>query len=120
MSAHTKGEWVVVVEPERPDEPAIMVDEWYVATCHDNANDGDTLANARLIAAAPELYAVADDFEISGPDADGLVWLILHGKGTSKRAMINLGTADMIAAQVALYLEEDRRAAIAKATGATP
>lgn len=53
MSAHTKGEWVVVVEPERPDEPAIMVDEWYVATCHDNANDGDTLANARLIAAAP-------------------------------------------------------------------
>ncbi len=51
----TTGPWVVVVEPDRPHEPAIMVAEWYVATCHPCANDGDTLANARLIAAAPEL-----------------------------------------------------------------
>lgn len=76
-----------------------------------------TKANARLIATAPELNAIASNFEITGPDADGLVWLVLHGNGTSGKAMFNLGSADRLAAQVALHFEADRRAAIAKATG---
>lgn len=64
-----------------------------------------------------ELKSVACNFEIAGPDADGIVWLILHGSGTTGKAMINIGTQDKVAAQVALHLEADRRAAIAKAAG---
>lgn len=74
-------------------------------------------ANAHLIAAAPELLSVATNFQITGPDDDGLVWLILHGNGVSGKAMFNLGKADTVAAQVVLHLEADRRTAIAKATG---
>jgi hypothetical protein len=61
------------------------------------------------------LRAVANNFEITGPDEDGLVWLILRGRGTTGRALFNIGTADRIVAQVAMALEQDRRAAIAKA-----
>jgi hypothetical protein len=74
-------------------------------------------ANARLIAAAPEFQSVASNFEITGPDSDGLVWLVLHGNGTTGKAMFQLGSADRMAAQVALRFEADRRAAIAKAEG---
>ena len=64
-----------------------------------------------------DLLSVVANFEVSGPDGDGLVWLFLHGNGTTGKAMFNLGKADTVAAQVALHLEADRRAAIAKATG---
>lgn len=64
-----------------------------------------------------ELLAVASNFEISGPDDDGLVWLILHGKGTTGRAMFQLGKPAQIAVQTAMHLEQDRRAAIAKVKG---
>lgn len=74
-------------------------------------------ANARLITAALDLKGVAENFEFRGPDDDGLVWLILHGNGTTGRAMVNLGPAGGVTAQVALHLEHDRRAAIAKAEG---
>lgn len=84
---------------------------------NDAARQTEAEANASLIAAAPELNAIASNFEITGPDADGLVWLVLHGNGTSGKAMFNLGSADRLAAQVALHFEADRRAAIAKATG---
>ena len=60
------------------------------------------------------LLNVCTNFEITGPDADGLVWLILHGKGTTGRAMVNLGTTDMLVVQVALALEADRSAAVRK------
>ena len=70
---------------------------------------------------APPTSAAADapaqgvlrNFEITGPDGDGLVWLVLRGHGTSGSAMFNLGAANRLAAQVALKLEEDRRAALA-------
>lgn len=74
-------------------------------------------ADRRLIAAAPELKSLADNFEITGPDDDGLLWLVLHGGGTTGKAMFNLGRAIGVAGQVALLLEQDRRAAIAKAEG---
>lgn len=70
-----------------------------------------------VLAQRDELLAVASNFEISGPDDDGLVWLILHGNGTTGRAMFQLGKTDQIAVQVALHLEQDRRAAIAKVKG---
>lgn len=70
--------------------------------------------------AAPELLALAASFEITGPDADGLLWLVLHGNGTTGKAMFNLRQADGIAGQVALMLESNRRAAIAKAAGSAP
>lgn len=53
-------------------------------------------------------------FAITGPDADGLVWLVLHGNGTSGKALFNLGRRERISTQVALALEQDRRAAIAE------
>lgn len=81
------------------------------------AENGRQLADMHLRAAAPDLLSVVANFEVSGPDGDGLVWLFLHGNGTTGKAMFNLGKADTVAAQVALHLEADRRAAIAKATG---
>lgn len=89
-----------------------MVSRGVIGISHD-----EEFANARLIAAAPDLLSVVANFEVSGPDGDGLVWLFLHGNGTTGKAMFNLGKADTVAAQVALHLEADRRAAIAKATG---
>lgn len=74
-------------------------------------------ANAHLIVAAPELHSVATNFQITGPDDDGLVWLILHGNGVSGKAMFNLGSANQLATKVALELEADRLAATKKATG---
>lgn len=80
--------------------------------------DGEeAIANATLWAAAPDLLAVAQNFQITGPDDDGLMWLVLHGNGTTGRAIFNLGSKDQLAGKVAAVLEEDRRAAIAKATG---
>lgn len=63
------------------------------------------------IAASP-LRALAQNFEVTGPDADGLLWLVLHGHGTTGSAMFNLGRAGTISAEVLLMLEADRRAAL--------
>lgn len=72
-------------------------------------------ANARLISAAPEMAEALLNFEIKGPDADGLVWLILHGRGTTGKGMLQIGHADTLIAQVAVSLEGDRLAALRKA-----
>lgn len=65
-----------------------------------------------------ELLEVCENFQITGPDDDGLVWLVLHGNGTTGKAAVNLGNKDQIVSQVALLLEEDRVSAVAKAKGA--
>lgn len=83
----------------------------------DGIGRDELIANARLIAAAPDLKAVAANFEITGPDDDGLVWLHLYGQGTTGKAMFQLGSPDRVAVQVALLLEGQRKAAIAKAEG---
>jgi hypothetical protein len=54
------------------------------------------------------------NFETRGPDADNLVWLIFHGKGTSGGGMVNLGEPKRIVTQVVLHLDADRRAAISR------
>lgn len=59
-----------------------------------------------------KLAATLRNFEITGPDADGLVWLVLHGNGTTGKAMFQLGTTARVAVQVALCLEKERRAAL--------
>ena len=56
---------------------------------------------------------ITSNFEITGPDDDGLLWLVLHGSGTTGRAMFNLGSASSLAGQVAMLFEVDRRAALA-------
>jgi hypothetical protein len=59
-TTHTSGPWLVQVEPTRPVEPGIVVEQdgetYFVATCHDAPGDGDRAANARLIAQAPAMY----------------------------------------------------------------
>ena len=63
MSGHTPGPWKVgFVDDEL--EPVVKTSEehaWYVATVHDFGDAGKTSqANARLIAAAPELLEEAE------------------------------------------------------------
>ena len=60
-----------------------------------------------------QLLAVCSNFEVTGPDDDGLLWLVLHGNGTTGKAMFNLHRASGIAGQVVLLLEQDRHAATA-------
>jgi hypothetical protein len=60
-----------------------------------------------------DMRSLAQGFEVTGPDADGLLWLVLHGIGTTGKAMFNLGAASRVAGQVALLWERDRRAALA-------
>lgn len=61
-----------------------------------------------------ELRAVLQNFSIQGPDDDGLMWLIMHGRGTTGQGMVNLGERQRLCAQLAVMLEEDRRTALAK------
>lgn len=56
-----------------------------------------------------ELKNVVESFEITEPDSDGLMWLVLHGNGTTGRAMVRIGYAESITGQVASHLEEDRK-----------
>lgn len=64
MGQHTQGPWIVSLDPRYPSEPCIdaVIDGvvWHVALCHNAAGpeDGSAEANARLIAAAPELLAM--------------------------------------------------------------
>ena len=62
-----------------------------------------------------ELLEFAKNFEIKEKE-DGL-WFILHGNGTTGKAMFNLGSKDGLASSVAKFLEQDRQKAIAKAEG---
>ena len=67
MEQHTQGPWIVSLDPRYPNEPCIdaVIDGvvWHVALCHNAAGpgDGSAEANARLIAAAPELLATLKD-----------------------------------------------------------
>lgn len=67
MGQHTQGPWIVNLDPRYPSEPCIdaVIDGvvWHVALCHNAAgpDDGCAEANARLIAAAPELLASLKD-----------------------------------------------------------
>lgn len=67
MGQHTQGPWIISVDPRYPSEPCIdaVVDGvvWHVALCHNAAgpDEGCAEANARLIAAAPELLATLKD-----------------------------------------------------------
>jgi hypothetical protein len=67
MGQHTQGPWIVSLDPRYPNEPCIdaVIDGaiWHIALCHNAAgpDDGSAEANARLIAAAPELLATLKD-----------------------------------------------------------
>lgn len=67
MGQHTQGPWIVSVDPRYPNEPCIdaVIDGvvWHVALCHNavGPDDASAEANARLIAAAPELLAALKD-----------------------------------------------------------
>jgi hypothetical protein len=67
MGQHTQGPWIINLDPRYPSEPCIdaVIDGvvWHVALCHNAAgpDDGCAEANARLIAAAPEMLACLKD-----------------------------------------------------------
>lgn len=62
-SKHTPGPWIISIDARYPAEPCVdaVVDDvvWHVALCHNGPGpeDASAEANARLIAAAPELFA---------------------------------------------------------------
>jgi hypothetical protein len=62
-STHTPGPWIVSIDARYPAEPCVdaVIGNvvWHVALCHNGPGPEDTSAeaNARLIAAAPELLA---------------------------------------------------------------
>lgn len=94
---HTPGPWVVEAIGV---EPAVKAGQWYIATTNDGV-DGDltgrkSLANANLIAAAPELLAALKDLLAASTSED--VTCACSGD-TCKKAVA------------------DARAAIAKAEG---
>jgi len=43
-----------------------------------------------------DLLEVCENFQNTGQDDDGLVWLELHGNGTKGKAAVNLGKKDQI------------------------
>lgn len=61
MAGHTPGPWEVADEhPDGVLDRSVMADGYYVATVHDTACDCWD-ADARLIAAAPDLLAALKD-----------------------------------------------------------
>lgn len=121
---HTPGPWQVlwsmsggdfheVVPANEPDSRVARVDG-FAPTDGDMEAEGK--ANVRLIAAAPELLAIAEAFEVTGPDADGLVWLKFRGCN-GKLGAVNVGSQYSILGVAVLSLEKQRRTAVAKATG---
>lgn len=63
QTKHTPGPWLAINDPQHPDEPSVVGPEHtddssqYIATCHGGLDDQERAqhANARLIAAAPDL-----------------------------------------------------------------
>jgi hypothetical protein len=67
MSQHTQGPWIISTDARYPSEPCVdaVIDGvvWHIALCHNAAGPDDDAAeaNARLIAAAPDLLACLRD-----------------------------------------------------------
>jgi hypothetical protein len=67
MSQHTQGPWIISIDSRYPSEPCVdaVIDGvvWHIALCHNAAGpeDDSADANARLIAAAPDLLASLRD-----------------------------------------------------------
>ena len=56
---HTPGPWVTTPEPNGI-EWSVDAGKWGIATCAAEPGDGTTEANARLIAAAPDLLTALE------------------------------------------------------------
>lgn len=113
---HTPGPWRFYTEPQPNGCQIVGAGGLMVAMLAHTVNQADqketAIANAAAISATPDALALAQDFQIKGPDDDGLLWLVVKGK-----AMFNLGSADGIAGKAAIELESDRQAVLQKASG---
>ena len=74
-SKHTPGPWRVGVTSDAGEVDVIAEGGWFVAVACDSAGDGDTEANANLIAAAPDMLEALEKLvsridETRGPTAD--------------------------------------------------
>jgi hypothetical protein len=80
---HTPGPWrAVAAEPECPFGFEIMAGDLYVAVAHGGIPVAEQAANANLVAAAPEMYAVLCGVLANAPDAAATaraVWLKASG-----------------------------------------
>lgn len=121
MSAakHTPGSWDLSEVGAYSDfggkSRVILGDDMRLAVVHAGGEFAEeNEANAFLMTAAPELLAIVEAFEFTGPDGDGLVWFQYRG---GKMGAINVGHRYSIVGQAALAFEAKRRAALAKARG---
>ena len=75
MSKHTKGTWYIT--DEKAQEPEIRAGEYYIAQCFGFSDlcGNSGIANARLIAAAPDLLKVCQYIE-----GDGRMFNALDGR----------------------------------------
>ena len=94
QSAHTPGPWRVADEhPGGVLDRCVMAGEYYVATVHDTAR-GSWDADARLIAAAPDLLAAATPFDIPWIDHPVLsneLKIEITVAGTSHLSFVTVG-----------------------------
>ena len=88
----------------------------------DDSADGEIICtlierdDAELIAAAPELAAVAASMIVSGPDNDGLLWLMFSGPGGGPKGALSVRAHSVAGRALSLWRDE-RDAAVAKAGG---
>jgi hypothetical protein len=95
------GEWEVV----KPDDDKDFADEpWFIAGCFDDADGASAEANARLIAAAPDLHATARAYEAWEAD------VILNADWSGETPRLNQHQWDWL-----INIQGMRNAALAKA-----
>lgn len=108
---HTPGPWVTTPEPNRK-EWGVDAGPWGIATCADAPGEGSAEANARLIAAAPELLEAAHDAIECIEILDNLMDNIkAHGNYSQEATLLFLSHAASCLRNIP--------PAIAKATGAS-
>lgn len=109
MSTHTPGPWTAEPKAKRGAWIKGSTGEWSALACGDT--DASANANARLIAAAPELLAALECQEaIDHRSEAGFDVLKRHGWNSPGNEHLSFED----------FVRKLRRAAIAKATGAQP
>lgn len=108
MSEHTPAPWAF--HGPRTNIHVCQADDPNMRICF-MTSDGPTVANARLIAAAPDLLDLAKNVQVTRVGADLYVGLIVPGLGFCSAKVSTAFNS------LALEWEQNRNAIIAKAMG---
>ena len=92
---HTPGPWSVGVTSDGGEIDIIAADGWFVSVACDSVGEGDTEANAHLIAAAPDML---EALELAV--AIGIVPVTSASEGGAAKFSEHVRVADMIRAAI--------------------